>query len=106
MSPEQLDDRDVANPVATAAGQQRSSNNGDNHSGRLNKAELKKRFRLGEFLAEKLVTSIAMVSLAAIVLIFLFVFREAAPIFMQKERPVHTVEVEEEETYGEEFLGE
>lgn len=106
MSPEQLDDRDVANPVATAAGQQRSSNNGDNHSGRLNKAELKKRFRLGEFLAEKLVTSIAMVSLAAIVLIFLFVFREAAPIFIQKERPVHTVEVEEEETYGEEFLGE
>lgn len=80
----------------------------DDDSRRLTPHELKKRFRLDEFLAEKSITAIALVSLAAIVLIFLFVFREAAPLVFKKE---HTATVapavpEEEETYGEEFLGE
>ena len=77
---------------------------------RLNKADLQKRFRLDEFLAEKLITFVAMTSLAAIVLIFVFVFREAAPIFVAKEKAVISEQVQqtpnEEETYGEEFLGE
>src|SRR5512134_2392647 len=47
---------------------------------KITKSDLKKRFRPDEFIAEKLVTAIAFVSLATIALIFVFVFREAAPI--------------------------
>ncbi len=65
----------------------------------------KKKFRLGEFLAEKFITAVAFISFAFIVLIFVFVFREAMPVFQQeKEQPVAVQEVEEQETYGEEFL--
>lgn len=68
---------------------------------------MKKRFRLGEFLAEKFITTVAFLSLAAIVMIFVFVFREAAPIFFdQAEEIKTTTEDVEDETYGEEFLGE
>ena len=42
---------------------------------------LKKQFRLSEFLAEKIITSIAYLSIAIIVLIFTFVFKESLPIF-------------------------
>ncbi len=75
---------------------------------RITPAMLRKRFRLDEFLAEKLITAIAMLSLAAIVMIFLFVFREAAPIFSTKETAVQTTQAQpqEAETYGEEFLSE
>ncbi len=81
----------------------------DLHPSRLNQADLKKRFRLDEFLAEKLITGVALVSLAAVVMIFVFVFREAAPVFFTKETSADTtatVQVQEEESYGEEFLGE
>ena len=47
---------------------------------------LRRRFRWDEFLAEKLITLVAFGSLAAIVMIFVFVFREAAPIFFQREK--------------------
>jgi phosphate transport system permease protein len=66
---------------------------------------LKRRFRWDEFLAEKLITIVAYFSLAAIVLIFAFVFREAAPIFFQKEQKIVVTQAEESETYGEEALG-
>jgi phosphate transport system permease protein len=73
---------------------------------RLEMKDLRKRFRVDEFFAEKLITLVALVSLAAIVLIFLFVFREAVPIFFAREK-AEVVEAppEEEETYGEEALG-
>ncbi len=64
----------------------------------------KKQFRLHEFIIEKAITIIAFVSLAFIVLIFTFVFREALTIFTPQN---HTEElVEEAESYGEEALGE
>lgn len=44
---------------------------------------MKKRFRWSEFLIEKGIAGIAFLSLASIALIFVFVFREAAPIFDQ-----------------------
>ena len=69
---------------------------------------LRKRFRPVEFLTEKFVTVVAMTSLAAIVMIFVFVFREAVPLLVGKDSggvaAVTGVE-EEQETYGEEFLG-
>ncbi len=45
------------------------------------KESLKKQFRLSEFLAEKIISSVAYMSIAVIVLIFIFVFKEALPIF-------------------------
>ncbi len=45
------------------------------------KESLKKQFRLSEFLAEKIISSVAYMSIAIIVLIFIFVFKEALPIF-------------------------
>jgi phosphate transport system permease protein len=75
---------------------------------RITAAGLRRKFRLSDFLAEKIITSVAFVSLLAIVMIFIFVFREASPIFFGKEEVVFadTETVEEEETYGEEFLSE
>lgn len=45
------------------------------------KESLKKQFRLSEFLAEKIISSIAFLSITIIVLIFVFVFKESLPIF-------------------------
>ena len=42
---------------------------------------LKKQFRLSEFLAEKIISFVAFLSIAIIALIFTFVFKEALPIF-------------------------
>lgn len=71
---------------------------------RLTEADLKKRFRLDEFLAEKLITAIAFISLATIVMIFVFVFREALPILKGGEKTATPVAVGESETYGEEYV--
>lgn len=61
----------------------------------------RKRFRPVEFLAEKFITLTAFVSFAFIVLIFIFVFREALPIFSSAERDVIShEELGEQETYG------
>lgn len=75
---------------------------------RLDASMLKKRFRLDEFLAEKLITGVAFISLAAIILIFIFVFRETAPLFFARPAAASDVTAVEEvqETYGEEYLGE
>jgi phosphate transport system permease protein len=72
---------------------------------RLTKESLRRRFRLDEFLAETMITAVAFISLAAIVMIFVFVFREAAPVFFSSDKAGVPVVVEESETYGEEFLG-
>jgi len=45
------------------------------------KENLKKQFRLSEFLAEKFISSVAFLSIAMIVLIFVFVFKESLPLF-------------------------
>ena len=42
---------------------------------------LKKQFRLSEFLAEKIISSVAFLSIAIIFLIFIFVFKESLPLF-------------------------
>jgi len=75
----------------------------------LEAGSLRRRFRVSEFLAEKIISVVAFVSLAAILMIFVFVFREAVPVFFADHdelEPAGAGEVFEEETYGEEFLGE
>ncbi len=68
------------------------------------KFSLKKKFRLGEFLAEQVIRSVAFLSLAVICLLFIFVFREAIPIFAGEPRvnagTPGTVQNERPETYG------
>lgn len=71
------------------------------------KKSLKKQFRLSEFLAEKIITGVAFTSIAMIVLIFVFVFREALPVFSsENETKTEVVTTESEtgtskpETYG------
>jgi phosphate transport system permease protein len=62
---------------------------------------MKKPFRAGEFAIEKGIQAVAFVSLVFIALIFVFVFREAYPLFLgnvQAETPQH--HVEESESYG------
>ncbi|MCK9408239.1 MAG: phosphate ABC transporter permease subunit PstC [Bacteriovoracaceae bacterium] len=61
---------------------------------------MKKRFRLSEFLAEKLITATAFMSFTFIVLIFIFVFRETLPIFSAPDEIAATEELGEQETYG------
>jgi len=66
----------------------------------------KKQLRWSEFLAEKLITFIALLSITVIVLIFVFVFREAFPIFKSKNVAKDTTQTQQHkdslqpETYG------
>ena len=63
--------------------------------------ELGKKFRLGEFLAEKIISSVAFISFAIIILIFVFVFKEAVPAFFKSKEVKTEVKIEEkQETYG------
>jgi phosphate transport system permease protein len=73
----------------------------------LTRADLRKRIRPAEFIAEKSITGIAFLSLASIVMIFIFTFREALPIFTQKAPDASATAaapLAEQETYGEEMV--
>jgi phosphate transport system permease protein len=60
----------------------------------------KKKFRFSDWFAEKVIKVIAFLSIAIVGLIFIFVFREAFPIFkMDKNEPVST-ELLIQENYG------
>lgn len=71
---------------------------------RRSKFSLKKRFRLGEFLAEQIIRAVAFLSLAIICLLFIFVFREAIPVFSEKPAVIINSPVvkgqERPESYG------
>ncbi len=64
----------------------------------------RKRFRVGDFLAEKIIKGVALLSITIIVLIFFFVFREAFPIFNTskevKKSPTELAKQDTQETYG------
>jgi phosphate transport system permease protein len=62
---------------------------------------LDRKFRLSEFLAEKIIKTVSFISFGVIILIFLFVFKETLPIFAPKETNKNKVEVSQSETYGE-----
>lgn len=62
---------------------------------------LKKKFRLSEFLSEKIITGVAFLSITIIVLIFFFVFKESLPIFFSKDKEALKIEtVQKQEQYG------
>ena len=64
----------------------------------------RKKFRISDFLAEKVIKGVAFLSITIIVLIFVFVFREAFPIFSSskamKSAATENVVQEAQETYG------
>jgi phosphate transport system permease protein len=60
----------------------------------------KKKFRFSDWLAEKVIKAIAFLSIAVVILIFIFVFREAIPILkMNNTEVVSTVQLVQE-SYG------
>lgn len=67
-----------------------------------NRETLKKKFRFSEYISEKIISGVAFLSIAIILLIFIFVFKEALPIFNQKQAgPVQTEQSSgQPESYG------
>jgi phosphate transport system permease protein len=65
----------------------------------------RKKFRWSDYLAEKMIKGVAFLSITIIVLIFIFVFREAVPIFTSTKAPAKTEVAAStdlvQETYGE-----
>jgi len=61
---------------------------------------LRKKFRLSEFLSEKIITGVAFLSITIIILIFFFVFRETLPIFGQTKEAHKYESVVKQEQYG------
>lgn len=62
-----------------------------------------KRFRVGDYLAEKVIKGVAYLSIAIVFLIFVFVFRESLPIFNTSKPATETAVVgkqDSQETYG------
>lgn len=58
-----------------------------------------------EFLIEKTISVVSFFSLASIILIFVFVFREASSVFNPQKHQASKAPVEQMETYGDEALG-
>jgi len=66
---------------------------------------LKKQFRISEFLAEKIISSVAFLSIAFIFLIFIFVFKESLPLFnsesgSKEKTEASVLSADKPETYG------
>jgi phosphate transport system permease protein len=62
-----------------------------------------KRFRIGDYLAEKVIKGVAYLSIAIVFLIFVFVFRESFPIFNTSKPATETQVIakqDSQETYG------
>lgn len=69
------------------------------------KESLKKQFRFSEFLAEKVISLVAFLSIAIIFLIFIFVFKESLPLFSFGKKDKVKTEIQttsdvKVETYG------
>jgi phosphate transport system permease protein len=60
----------------------------------------KKKFRFSDWLAEKVIKAVAFLSIAVVILIFVFVFREALPIFKMNENESVSTELLVQESYG------
>jgi phosphate transport system permease protein len=65
----------------------------------------RKKFRIGDYVAERIIKGVAFLSITIIVLIFVFVFREAFPIFSNskevKKSTTENVVLGVQESYGE-----
>src|SRR5688500_15577691 len=77
------------------------------HKGERDKLKLGKKHRFGEMIVEQMIKVLAFSAFAAIILIFVFVFREASPMFFGGSKPhsgstsTSTSTSQQQETYGE-----
>jgi phosphate transport system permease protein len=62
----------------------------------------KKKFRFSDWFAEKVIKAVAFLSIAVVILIFIFVFREAFPIFRMDKKTAASTETLVQESYGSE----
>jgi phosphate transport system permease protein len=62
----------------------------------------KKKFRFSDWFAEKVIKAVAFLSIAVVILIFIFVFREAFPIFRMDKKAAAATETLVQESYGSE----
>jgi phosphate transport system permease protein len=60
----------------------------------------KKKFRFSDWFAEKVIKAVAFLSIAVVILIFIFVFREAFPIFKMDNKAAVNTETLVQESYG------
>ncbi len=60
----------------------------------------KKRFRFSDWFVEKVIKAVAFLSIAVVILIFIFVFREAFPIFKMDKKEAVASELLVQESYG------
>ena len=60
----------------------------------------KRKFRFSDWFAEKVIKAVAFLSIAVVILIFIFVFREAFPIFKMDKKTVASTETLVQESYG------
>jgi phosphate transport system permease protein len=60
----------------------------------------KKKFRFSDWFAEKVIKAVAFLSIAVVILIFIFVFREAFPIFKMDKKAAASTETLVQESYG------
>lgn len=60
----------------------------------------KKKFRFSDWFAEKVIKAVAFLSIAVVILIFIFVFREAFPIFKMDKKEAVSTELLVQESYG------
>jgi phosphate transport system permease protein len=60
----------------------------------------RKKFRFSDWLAEKVIKAVAFLSIAVVILIFIFVFREALPIFKMDKKQAVSTELLVQDSYG------
>lgn len=60
----------------------------------------KKKFRFSDWFAEKVIKAVAFLSIAVVILIFIFVFREAFPIFKMNKIEKASTELLVQDSYG------
>ena len=60
----------------------------------------KKKFHFSDWFAEKVIKAVAFLSIAVVILIFIFVFREAFPIFKMDKKTAASTETLVQESYG------
>ena len=60
----------------------------------------KRKFRFSDWFAEKVIKAVAFLSIAVVILIFIFVFREAFPIFKMNNKEAANTTVLVQESYG------
>ena len=99
------DDNENTNGSQADANEKEKDLGVDQSKSEINIMPLRKKFRLSEFLAEKIISIVAFLSIAIIFLIFVFVFKEALPIFESRKDNVDqqsllVSEGEEIERYG------